>query len=131
MSSQLTSLVPVLTGANYVQWSESITSYLMSLGVWGAVLDVKQAPTAPDALATDADADDIARHAEHRANYKELKDEFKKWNDDNLRAMGVIRLRCSPAISSQIKEKETAKGMWDQLKDEHSKPGLAAIYADC
>jgi len=34
MSSQLTSLVPVLDGTNYQQWAAAMQSYLMSQGQW-------------------------------------------------------------------------------------------------
>ena len=34
MSSQLTSLVPVLDGTNYNQWAAAMQSFLMSQGQW-------------------------------------------------------------------------------------------------
>jgi hypothetical protein len=37
MSSQLTNLVPVLTGPNYQEWAASMRSYLMSQGQWKCV----------------------------------------------------------------------------------------------
>jgi len=34
MSSQLTNLVPVMTGSNYLAWKDAITVFLKSQGVW-------------------------------------------------------------------------------------------------
>jgi hypothetical protein len=35
MSFNVTSLVPILDGANYGAWSKAIYAFLMSLGIWG------------------------------------------------------------------------------------------------
>ena len=74
MSSSLTSLVPVLDGANWTAWSEAIQAYLMSQGQWYTVSEA--VPTDPGAGGTDT-----------------ARSEYKAWKDDNLRAMGNISLR--------------------------------------
>ncbi|KAI0351580.1 hypothetical protein OH77DRAFT_1411003, partial [Trametes cingulata] len=52
-----------------------------------------------------------------------------EWNDDNLRAMGNILLRVSPAIRSKISDKGTALEMWDALKGEYDKSGMSATFS--
>ncbi|EPQ55124.1 hypothetical protein GLOTRDRAFT_14212, partial [Gloeophyllum trabeum ATCC 11539] len=43
-------------------------------------------------------------------------------------AIGTIRLRCSPAVASYIKDKKSAKETWDQLSSLYSSMSLGAIY---
>jgi hypothetical protein len=48
MSSQLTNLVPILTGPNYQEWSASMHSYLMSQGQWKCVKKNATPPAAKE-----------------------------------------------------------------------------------
>ncbi|THU77510.1 hypothetical protein K435DRAFT_877745 [Dendrothele bispora CBS 962.96] len=83
MSSALVNCVPVLTGANWIEWSDAIKAFLMSQGVWYVMED--SPPAATDAAAT------------------------KTWRDDKYKAMGNILLRVSPQIWSTIQDATGAK----------------------
>ena len=37
MSNALVTLVPVLSGANYNEWSSAMEAYLLSMGQWKAI----------------------------------------------------------------------------------------------
>lgn len=111
MSNQLTTLVPVFDGSNWLPFAEAIEAYLMAQGQWYTVSE--DTPSVP---ATDADDAD--------------KSYYRQWKEDNLRAMGNIRLRCSPAIAQQIKGKTTAKEIYETLKSEFDKTGMASIFAE-
>jgi hypothetical protein len=45
MSSQLTTLVPVLDGTNYQQWASAMQSYLMAQGLWKCVKSDRTIPS--------------------------------------------------------------------------------------
>jgi hypothetical protein len=45
----------------------------------------------------------------------------KDWDHDNERVMGYIRLRVSLDVAQLVKGKNTAKKMWDSLKEGHSR----------
>src|SRR5215475_8661213 len=111
MSSALTQLVPVFTGDKFQEWTTMMESYLMAQGQWYVVSD--DAPREPDAASSDED----------RAN-------MASWRDANIKALGNLRLRLAPSINVQIKEKVTAKAVWDYLQETYGKPGVAAIYTE-
>jgi hypothetical protein len=52
------------------------------------------------------------------------------WDKDDERVMGYIRLRVSPDIAQLIKGKNSAKQMWDSLKEGHSRQTLANAYIE-
>ena len=101
MSNALTQLVPVFNGANYQEWSDSIQSYLMSQGQWYV-------------MTTTRPNDDTE----------------STWVQDNLKAMGNIRLRVSPSIVPRIRDKTTALEMWDTSTAEYGKPGVSAAFLE-
>ncbi|KAI0055096.1 hypothetical protein BV25DRAFT_1769569, partial [Artomyces pyxidatus] len=101
MSNTMTSLVPVLDGSNYQTWSDAMEAYLMAQGTWHVIVT-----TQPD---------DTTRPA---------------WDADNYKAMGVIRLRCTPQIAAKIKGSLLAVTMWETLEKEYGKPGISAIFSE-
>ena len=51
MSSALYSAVPnTLTGPNYLEWAQSMQSYLMAQGQWNVIVESRPAATATDEL---------------------------------------------------------------------------------
>jgi hypothetical protein len=44
--------------------------------------------------------------------------------------MGYIRLRVSPDVAQLVKGKDSAKQMWDSLKEGHSRQTLANAYVE-
>jgi hypothetical protein len=54
----------------------------------------------------------------------------ENWNKNNEHVMGYIRLCVLPDIAQLIKGKDSAKMMWDFLKEGHSRQTLANIYVE-
>src|ERR1700733_6862596 len=106
MSSQLTSLVPVLDGTNYQQWASAMQSFLMSQGQWKCA---KEGATSPD-----------PKEAELMAT----------WNQDCKKALGNIRLRLHHTIGYQYDSIDEPSTLWKNLKEKYGSPGLTAAFLD-
>jgi hypothetical protein len=122
MSSALLNIVPVLNGTNWQSWSKSMDAYVMSEGRCRVL--TAQRPSIPVAITgTDGDItnqDDIDKATEKQED----------WDKDDERVMGYIRLRVSPDVAQLIKGKNSAKQMWDSLKEGHSRQTLANAYIE-
>ncbi|KAJ3019198.1 hypothetical protein NUW54_g144 [Trametes sanguinea] len=103
MSNSLTTLVPVLDGSNWREWSSRMKAYLMSQGQWYVIES-----TLP---------------AEGAANRE-------TWVGDNHRAMGNISLRVNASILERLAAKTTAGEMWNDLESRYSQQGVAAVFAE-
>ena len=100
MSSSLTTMTTVLTGANYYEWHVSMRAYLQSTGTWWTI---REACPAADP---------------------------ESWDSDNEKAMGTITLRCIAPIKTQVAEKMTAKEIWDLLKDSYGQPSVGSAHTE-
>ena len=109
MSNNLTNLVPLLTGPNYLQWVPKMEAYLQTTGRWTKPM-TKACPT----LAADSSNED----------------KVDGWNENATAARGSIRLRVDDSIGTAIDSKTTAKEVWDYLKDTYGKPGIPIVYQD-
>ena len=122
MSSNLTSFVPVLDGTNYQQWAAQMQSYLMSQGQWPCV--TKNPPTGstipPPSSSMKKPADD--EEAESSALLTDT-DAIAKWDENNTKAVGNIRLRLHHTISYQFNDVESAKTLWATLRERYGMPG--------
>ena len=76
MSSQLTTLVPILTGPNYQQWAPMMKSFLMAQGQWRTLLN-KRPGTKEE---TDPETGVTSENTEAQ----------DKWDDINDKAVGNI-----------------------------------------
>ena len=94
MSSFLTQIVPVLTGQNWIEWQDKMEAYLMSTGGWSYVRNGEPAEVI---IQKDKDGD-ITNQSEYDSWLEKRHD----WKDENLKAMGSIRLHLSPACSAMI-----------------------------
>ncbi|KIJ57891.1 hypothetical protein HYDPIDRAFT_34695 [Hydnomerulius pinastri MD-312] len=52
------------------------------------------------------------------------------WDSDNTAATGNIRLQLAPAVCVKVSGAPTASDLYDALKTEYGKPGIAATYAE-
>jgi hypothetical protein len=120
MSSALLNIVPVLNGTNWVSWSESMDAYIMSEGRRQVLTKVR--PTIPAEI-TGTDGEVTNQTKIDKATTVQ-----EDWDQDNERVMGYIRLRVSPDVAQLVKGKDTAKEMWDSLKEGHSRQTLANAY---
>ena len=100
MSSSLTTVTTVLTGANYREWHVSMRAYLQSTSTWWTIREARPV----------ADAE--------------------TWDGDNEKAMGTITLRCTAPIKTQVAEKTTAKQIWDLLKDSYGQPSVGSAHTE-
>ena len=67
MSNALTTLVPILDGTNYREWSKAMQAYLMSMDLWEFANGDESEPTIS---ATSTDAERAAHKAWKSANQK-------------------------------------------------------------
>ncbi|EPQ61303.1 hypothetical protein GLOTRDRAFT_30792 [Gloeophyllum trabeum ATCC 11539] len=101
MSNNLIAVVPVLDGSNWPTCSEQMIAYLMSQGRWG---NVDGSITQPAVVVSGTTRDSTTADA---------------WKEKDVRAMGTIRLRCSPALRGALSTKIPA--------DQHPAPAFAKI----
>ena len=119
MSSNLTSFVPVLDGTNYQQWAAQMQLYLMSQGQWPCV--TKNPPMGsiialPPSSATAKKPVDDEEEAEPSALLTDA-DAIVKWDENNTKAVGNIRLCLHHTISYQFNNVESAKKLWAILRE--------------
>jgi hypothetical protein len=113
MSSQLTSLVPVMDGTNYQQWAASMQSFLMSQGQWKC--------TKPNALAPNLKSTD-----DEITNQSEVDD----WNETAEKALGNIRLRLHYTIGYQYNDVYLPSALWGALATKYGAPGFSGAYLE-
>jgi hypothetical protein len=94
MSSQLTNLVPILSGTNYQEWAASMHSYLMSQGQWKCV---KLGATAP----SPGKDNDMSAHNE--------------WEETAECALGNILLCLHHTITYQYTNYTSPSSLWAKL----------------
>ena len=110
-SNSLTTLVPVLDGTNYRRWAELMKAYLQQQGSWIMIDLLGDTITAPTP-------------AEDGSNRTEM----IEWGQQEAKAQGSIRLRLNVEVSSHVKDKATAKELWDELKTAYgSTSGMGAF----
>ena len=100
MSSSLTTVTTVLTGANYHEWHVSMHAYLQSTGTWWTIREARPVANA------------------------------ESWDGDNKKVMGTITLRCTAPIKTQVAEKMTAKQIWDLLKESYGQPSVGSAHTE-
>ena len=97
MSNSLQTLVPILDGSNYRRWAELMKVYLQSMGSW-IIID-RPAGLEPPVPATDGlNRGDVI-----------------EWSQQEAKAQGSIRLRLNVEISRSVKNKTSAKDLWEAL----------------
>jgi hypothetical protein len=122
MSSALLNIVPVLNSTNWLSWAESMDAYVMLEGC-RCVLTTQRPSISVAITGTNRDItnqDDIDKATEKQED----------WNKDDERVMGYICLRVSLDVAQLIKGKNSAKQMWDSLKEGHSRQTLANAYVE-
>ena len=100
MSSSLTTVTTVLTGANYREWHISMRAYLQLTSTWWTIREARPAANA------------------------------ESWDGDNEKAIGTITLRCTTLIKTQVVEKMTAKQIWDLLKELYGQPSMGSAHTE-
>src|SRR5882757_5001963 len=118
MSSQLTSLVPVLDGTNYNQWAAAMQSFLMSQGQWWCTKPGFEPPVFEKIEAT--------KHSPATSNAAEV----EEWETDSEKVLGNIRLRLHHTIGYQYNDIEVPHDLWKDLKEKYGQPGMSRAFAE-
>ena len=124
MSSNLSSFVPVLDGTNYQQWAAQMQSYLMAQGQWPCVIN--SAPKKMKVETTEEDGEGTTKTYETIDNQEEI----DKWIENNMKAVGNIRLRLHHTIQYQFNGQDHAHKLWEDLKAQYGQPGISKIYLE-
>ena len=117
MSSQLTNLVLVMTGSNYLSWKDAITAYLKSQGVWRICAGMDKRP---DDIASPATSAAVAERTALQS----------AWDNRNDQAEGYILLQLSPQCLQAVASKKTVFEIWTELSTVFRVQGPSQIYAD-
>ncbi|TFK19208.1 hypothetical protein FA15DRAFT_727066 [Coprinopsis marcescibilis] len=96
MSSSALGLVPVLTGNNWIQWSDMMKAYLQSQGLW---LYIEGAIKIPE------DAPSTANAAEKLLRQNQI----LEWHKADQMAVGAITLKIAPSLKTYIGEETLMK----------------------
>jgi hypothetical protein len=124
MSSQLTTLVPVLDGTNYQQWASSMRSYLQSQRVWKCVkAGAKPPPETIDTTQTNEKGESFTTSTD---NSKEVSD----WEEKSEQALGIIRLRLHHTISYQYNAEDDPEALWKTLSEKYRDPGVSGAFVE-
>ena len=134
MSSQLTSLVPILDGTNYQQWSSSMSSYLMAQGQWKCVKPGASEP-APPTSQVETEVETEKGKKKKTETVWDWKDEtylknLAEWHEDAEKALGNIRLRLHFSISAQYAAMDNPSKLWEKLKEKYGSPGLHSAFIE-
>ncbi|CDO73979.1 hypothetical protein BN946_scf185043.g28 [Trametes cinnabarina] len=111
MSNSLQNLIPILDGSNYQRWAELMKAYLQQQEVW-FVVNLPAGITAPT----------LAEDGSNRNN-------VITWNQMQSKAMGSIRLRLNDEVAKLVKDKTTAKEVWEELKSLYSTTSALGAYS--
>ena len=120
MSSQLTTLVPVLDGTNYQQWSAAMQSFLMSQGQWKCTREGAVAPNTTTTVTEQEGGPSIT--------VTTRKEEVASWNEDAEKALGNIRLRLHHTICYQFNDVNNPSTLWETLKTKYGPVGLTRAF---
>ena len=122
MSSQLTSLVPVLNGTNYQQWSAAMQSFLMSQGQWKCTREGAEAPNTTTTTTEQEGGPSIT--------ITTRKEEVASWYEDAEKALGNIRLRLHHTIGYQFNDVTNPSTLWETLKAKYGPVGLTHAFVE-
>src|SRR6266567_3444196 len=112
MSSSITSLVTVLDGTNYQDWSSRMQSYLMHQGLWKTSKENAVPP--------------VELKAEDGTNSNQ--DQINEWFDNSEKALGAIRLRLATSIGHQYNDEESPSKLLVALKEKYGAPGVPTAF---
>ncbi len=122
------SIVPILTGSNWLAFERLMTAYLNSQGLGLHITPGLRWP--PSLTASQLTAlHDPATSKKDREPLKEINDEWVDFKEENLKAKGYITLKMSPSLQGLVTDSKNAEVLWKELKDKFGKQGLAATFA--
>ncbi|KAJ3002849.1 hypothetical protein NUW54_g5624 [Trametes sanguinea] len=111
MSNSLQNLVPILDGSNYHRWADLMKAYLQQQQVW-FVVELPDGITAPTLAEDGSNQNDVIA-----------------WTQMQSKALGSIRLRLNDEVAKVVKDKTTAKEVWNELKELYSVTSALGLTA--
>ena len=121
MSSQLTTLVPIMDGTNWQQWSASMQSFLMSQGQWKTTKEGAEPPKVwTETVGKDEDAVTTTYGQSEKEN----------WLEDAEKALGNIRLRLHYTIAYQFNDVEKPSTLWEKLTEKYGAPSITNAFIE-
>ena len=122
-SNNAASLVPILDGANYRQWSVAMKAFLMSIGQWEyANGTAEPRPYLPEKKEDYNRLSDTEKEEKHAA--------IAAWDKADSVVLGHIMLRCSPTIQQMHGEEVLAEMMWNALKTAYGTATVSTVFRD-
>lgn len=97
--------------------------FLMSVGLWTVITGYR--PSNPDPTQWDAQG-----AVTHLGTLDSEVPAIAKWDEDDNKAIGSIRLRLEPSIGTNMRSHRTAKELWEALKTSYGTPGVSTIFLD-
>ena len=114
--SNIEKYVSIFNGANWPHWSSQMKDFLSSTSppLWLYVNGTYAIPTGPPALPETATSQ---KTAEHAALVQEHREQVALWEEKDMQARALTRLRLSDPIKQSVEERETSKETWAALKE--------------
>ena len=127
MSTSNMSIVPVLTGSNWLAFERLMTAYLQSQGL---AKHVDSALRWPKDLTTDelTALYDESTPSKERTTLQEKKDAFDEFKEKNDKAKGYITMKLLPSLQHLVKKDKKAEELWTALQTKFGKQGQAATF---
>src|ERR1700759_3961354 len=110
MSSQLTTLVPMLTGPNYQDWAKAMKHFLQSQGQWSCTKEGASVPT--------------KKEGEENVPINQ-----EDWDEKCEKVMGNMLLRIHPSIGHQMTADDPSS-LWAALKKKYGAPGVTSAFVE-
>ena len=131
MSSQLTSLVPILDGTNYQKWLSFMSSYLMAQGQWKCTKPDASTPN-PPAVEWEIKTEKGKKKAEPAWDWndEEYLKAKAKWDKDAEKVLGNICLCLHFSISAQFAAMDKPHKLWAKLKENYGSPSLNHAFIE-
>jgi hypothetical protein len=130
MSSQLTTLVPVLNGSNYQQWASAMQSYLMAQGLWKCVKADRTISSVGYSTKEEEVTDSKGKARAVDVPRVTNQDEVNSWYEAAEKALGSIRLRLVDNIGIQHSKVNDPANLWKALLEAHGSPGMSRAFSE-
>ena len=130
MTSQISTLVPVLNGPNYQEWAPMMKAFLQGQGQWRNMQKPWPALQYPPKTVTktNSDGDPVTVEEPDTSQDPVNREEVDDWKELNDKAIGNITLRLHHAVRFKHRSYIEASQLWAALEKEFGTPGIGATY---
>ena len=126
-STSTMSIVPVLTGSNWLAFERLMTAYLQSQGL---AKHIDSALCWPKNLTTDEMTAlyDESTPSKEKDTLQAIKDTFDDFKEKNDKAKGYITMKLLPSLQHLVKKDKKAEELWTALQTKFGKQGQVATF---